>query len=178
MKYFSINVFIIVVSLLISCRDNGHAKKTKKSNSFQHNSTTLKQNSKDYLIAWSENDTLLIRASTTQNFIRNVNGKNVSYNQQDLLEAMHLWHRAMPDIILIDKEINVFDNRSYVNWECTGTNTGMFGKTPPTGKVGHTKGISILTFNDDGKIIHESSYFDMLSFMEDLGYTLSIPVMN
>jgi len=84
----------------------------------------------------------------------------------------------MPDFKMVDKEINVFENRTYVNWEVVGTNTGMYGTISPTGKIGHTEGISILTFDDEGHIVHESVFFDHLGLLEEWGYSISSPIME
>lgn len=174
----NLTLFCIVLILLVACRDNKTIENKNRSTSTNSNLSILKNVTKDYLNAWSEYDTLLQQSITIQKVIRNVNGENVSYNQHELFKSMHFWYRAMPDIKIIDKEITVIENRTYVNWVSTGTNTGMFGDIPPTGKVGQANGISILTFNDAGKIVHEITYFDMLSLMEELGYTMSSPVMN
>ncbi|APQ15983.1 ester cyclase [Maribacter hydrothermalis] len=174
----SFNLFCLVLIILVACKDN--VPRINKNQVMANNTyvSVLKETTKIYLNAWSEYDTLLQQSITIQKVVRNVNGENVSYNQHELFKSMHFWYRAMPDIKIIDKEITVIENRTYVNWVSTGTNTGMFGDIPPTGKVGQTNGISILTFNDAGKIVHEIAYFDMLSLMEELGYTLESPVMN
>ncbi|WP_047245021.1 ester cyclase [Maribacter thermophilus] len=176
MKYlgFTITVFV----LYTACRDTSSLEKNDLSDNTALHVSTLKKNTKKYLNAWSEYDTLLLKSVAIQKFVRNVNGENISYDRRQLFRSMHFWNRAMPDLSVVDKEITVVENRTYVNWECHGTNTGMLGDTPPTGKVGQTTGISILTFDDAGKIVHEVTYFDMLSFMKDLGYTLSLPVME
>ncbi|MBQ4914760.1 ester cyclase [Maribacter sp. MMG018] len=168
----------VVWMLCMACGNKNSHKNNDPSPTPKPNISVLKQNTKKYLSAWSEYDTLLQQSVTIQKFVRNVNGENISYDQHELFKSMYFWHRAMPDILVVDKEITIVENRTYVNWECHGTNTGMLGDTPPTGKVGQTKGVSILTFDDAGKIVHEVTYFDMLNFMEDLGYSLSIPVMK
>lgn len=178
MKTYVQTISIILLILLVACRDKAQLENKSLIMAKNTHVSSLKKTAKIYLIAWSEFDTLLQQSVTIQNVVRNVNGENISYNQHELFKSMHFWQRAMPDIKIVDKEIAVIENRAYVNWESTGTNTGMFGKTPPTGKVGQTSGISILTFNDAGKIVHEAAYFDKLSLMEDLGYTLSSPIMN
>jgi hypothetical protein len=47
-----------------------------------------------------------------------------------------------------------------------GTNTGMFGDNQPTGKTMETHGLTILSFNDKGKVTQEEAYYDQLSFLE------------
>lgn len=168
----------IILVLCMACVNKHPNKNNDPYPTSKPNISILKQNTKKYLSAWREYDTLLQQSVTIQKFVRNVNGVNMSYDQHELYKCMYYWHSALPDLLIVLKEITVVENRTYANWECHGTNTGMLGNTPPTGKVAQTKGISVLTFNDAHKIVHEATYFDMLSFMEELGYSLSLPVME
>jgi predicted ester cyclase len=178
MKTFSITLFAIVFVVLIACRDKKTIKNNDTLTTINYNKNTLKKTTKNYMNAWSDYDTLLLQSITIQKFVRNVNGDNISFTQHELFNSIHFWYRVMPDLKIVDKEIIVVENRTYVNWVGTGTNTGMFGDIPPTGKVGHINGFSILTFNDDSKIVHEIAFFDKLSLMEAWGYSLAPPVMN
>jgi predicted ester cyclase len=163
---------------MIGCKDG---KTTEQETDFTiaySTASNLKKITKSYLSAWSENDTVLQQMITIKNVVRNVNGELISDNQEGLFRIMHFWHRALPDFKMVEKEINVVGNRTYVSWMFTGTNTGMFGDIPPTGKKGHTEGISILTFDDAGHIVHEAAFFDLMGLMEEWGYTVSPPVME
>ncbi|WP_339627639.1 ester cyclase [uncultured Maribacter sp.] len=178
MEKLKFNLFAILISLFFACKDT-NALETKdilpKTNT---SATILKKATKTYLSAWSDNDTVLLKMITINKLVRNVNGKIQSTNQSELFESMQIWHRAMPDFKMIDKEINVFENRTYVNWIGTGTNTGMFGDIPPTGKIGHTVGMSILTFDDEAHMVHESVVFDNLGLLKEWGYSISSPIME
>lgn len=178
MKTLSITLFAIVLVVIIACRDKETIRNKNTSTTINDSNNTLKKNTKDYINAWSEYDTLLQQSITIQEIVRNVNGDNISFSQHQLFNSMHFWYKVMPDLKIVDKEIIVVESRTYVNWEATGTNTGMFGEIPPTGKVGQINGFSILTFNNDNKIIHEIAFFDKLSLMEAWGYSLAPPVMN
>jgi len=178
MKPLSITLFAIVLVVLIACRNKETTKNKNTSTTINNANNALKKNTKEYMNAWSEYDTLLLESITIQKFVRNLNGDNISFSQHQLFNSMHFWHRVMPDLKIVDKEIIVVENRTYVNWVGTGTNTGMFGDIPPTGKVGQIHGFSILTFNDDNKIVHEIAFFDKLNLMEAWGYSLAPPVMN
>ncbi len=138
----------------------------------------LQKSTEYYLNAWSKNDTVLHRQVTAKKMVRNLNGKIVSVNQDGLLKSIEVWHSALPDFKMIQKEIVTVGNRAFVNWAGTGTNTGMFGEHSPTGKKIHIEGFSVLTFNDAGLIVHESVFYDLLGAMEEWGYTLLPPVME
>jgi len=138
----------------------------------------LKTASESYLKAWSDNDTTLLQTITIQNMVRNVNGDITSSNRSGLVETMSYWHTAIPDFKVVYREIIVVDNRSFINWSSTGTNTGMFGDTPPTGKKTTTEGFSVLTFDDAGQLIHENAYYNLLGVMTDWGHTVSPPIIE
>ncbi|TLP80242.1 ester cyclase [Maribacter sp. ACAM166] len=175
-QYFYL--FVILILLTFGCKDGKPIQPQTDLTIASPTASTLKKATKNYLSAWSDNDTILHQLVTIKNLVRNVNGEIISVNQNELFKTMQFWHRAMPDFKMVEKEINVVGNRTYVNWTGTGTNTGMFGKVPPSGKKGHTEGISILTFDDTGHIVHEAVCFDLLGLMEEWGYTISPPVMK
>lgn len=178
MKKLDFNLFTLLFILVFSCKDANPPKTKEGLPKFSATATTLKKATKAYLSAWSDYDTVLLELITTDKLVRNVNGEILSVDQSELFKSMDFWHRAMPDFKMVDKEINVVGNRTYVNWVGTGTNTGMFGDIPPTGKIGHTEGISILTFDDEGYIVHESIFFDRLGLLEEWGYSISSPIME
>lgn len=138
----------------------------------------LKTATENYLKAWSDKDTIMIQAMSVPNLERIINGKIVSSDLSGLRESLKFWHTAIPDFKIGTREIIVKGNRTYTSWTCTGIHTGMLGDTPPTGKKSITEGFSILTFDDNGKLVHESAYYDLLGLMEDWGYTMVAPVME
>lgn len=176
MEKISFYLFIISTIILISCKDIKSLE--IKENSLIVSNSTLKKTTKTYLEAWSDNDSVVLEMITIHNLIRNVNGDIQSVNQHELYESMNELHTVMPDYKIIDKEVNVIDNRIYVTWVGTGTNTGMVGDVPPTGKIGHLEGISILTFNDENRIVHEAVFFDNLALLKEWGYSISPPIMK
>jgi hypothetical protein len=178
MEKLKFNLFIILVTLSFACKDTNTLDSKENLPKISTSEISLIKTTKTYLSAWSDNDTVLLKMITTNKLVRNVNGEILSANQSELFESMQFWHRAMPDFKIVDKEINVIGNRTYVNWIGTGTNTGMFGDIPPTGKTGHTVGVSILTFDDDAHIVHESVVFDNLRLLKEWGYSISSPIMK
>jgi hypothetical protein len=178
MEKLKFNLFIILVTLSFACKDTNTLESKESLPKTSTSEISLIKTTKTYLSAWSDNDTVLLKRITTNKLVRNVNGEILSANQSELFESMQFWHRAMPDFKIVDKEINVIGNRTYVNWIGTGTNTGMFGDIPPTGKTGHTVGVSILTFDDDAHIVHESVVFDNLRLLKEWGYSISSPIMK
>jgi steroid delta-isomerase-like uncharacterized protein len=66
-------------------------------------------------------------------------------------------------------------DKVFMNWTITATNTGEFSDYPATGKKVKVSGITRLDLNEEGKIIYENIYYNELSLMQQLGYTLSMP---
>jgi predicted ester cyclase len=56
----------------------------------------------------------------------------------------------------------------------TGINTGTLGEMPPTGKRFQISGMAITRILD-GKIIEDETYWNVLDFYQQLGYTLIPP---
>jgi len=178
MKKSSLCSFAIIVLLTFACKDKILLKSQEADVMSKSKIDALKKTTKTYLTASNMHDTLLQHTITTKNFVRIINGEVISYNQSELSNSMRFWLRAMPDFKIIEKEITVAENKTYVIWLGSGTNTEMFGNRPPTGKIGHTEGMSILTFDSDGHITQETTYFDRLRLLEEWGYEMSPPIMN
>jgi hypothetical protein len=56
----------------------------------------------------------------------------------------------------------------------TGSNTGPLEELPPTGKKAHVSGVYVFHIVE-GKITEEWTYFNLLSYYEQLGFTLTPP---
>ncbi len=129
----------------------------------------------DFIKAWSDNDFELLKSITTKNIVRVANGETAAKNQDEIGDIMKFWHTTIPDFNLNLKNSVVSGNKTYTSWTSTGTNTGNFGENPPTGKKSITQGFTILTFNNEGKVIHEEAFYDLLSVLNQWGYTVTPP---
>lgn len=129
----------------------------------------------DFIKAWSDNDFELLKSITTKNIVRVANGETAAKNQDEIGEIMKFWHTTIPDFNLELKNSVVNGNKTYTSWTSTGTNTGNFGENPPTGKKSITQGFTILTFNNEGKVIHEEAFYDLLSVLNQWGYSVTPP---
>ncbi len=174
-------IILLLLSILvlgISCKEQQRNQVEDEDELQIETEKTLESYSKTYLEAWSNNDTSLVKHIVIRNFVRNVNGEITSSNQTGLMLKMNFWHTALPDFKVVENEIMVDGNRSFINWTSKGTNTGMFGEMTPTGKKSKTEGFSVLTFDDSGQLIHENTFYDFLGVMQDWGYTLLPPNME
>jgi steroid delta-isomerase-like uncharacterized protein len=54
--------------------------------------------------------------------------------------------------------------------EMEGTNDGPMGSMPPSGKRFSTRGVQILHFDEEGRIVAHDNFFDQLSILAQLGF--------
>ena len=72
------------------------------------------------------------------------------------------------------EEVNVKGDKVWCRYTMTGINTGPLGDIPATGKIFQVTGMAI-TRIADGKIIEDETYWNVLGFYQQLGFTLSSP---
>ena len=166
---------VLFLLVLISCNNQKQESKPEGDSTKTSKEQKILENTKIHYEAWNKLDTTLMKTVTIEKITRYANGKLASSDQTGLAATMNYFKTAMPDFTLTTGDLIINDNKSYTKWIVKGTNTGMFGKNPPTGKSGETNGFTILTFNDEGKVTKEEAYFDQLSYLEAWGYTVTPP---
>ena len=72
------------------------------------------------------------------------------------------------------EEVNVKGDRIWSRYSMSGINTGPLGNIPATGKKFQVTGMGI-TRIEDGKIIEDETYWNVLGFFQQLGFTLLPP---
>ena len=121
--------------------------------------------------AWNANDKAAMASSMASNFIRTENANIIAKNPKEYADFMDVYHGAFPDFtVKIDKTV-IYGNKAYLNWTCTGTNTGKFMDNDPTNKKIETHGFSVWTFDTEGKSVREDSFYDNLVVFNQLGLT-------
>ncbi len=87
-------------------------------------------------------------------------------------------HAILSDFHMTIDDMIVKGNRTVIVWTLTGTNTGPlhtpFGDIPATGNKIQFSGAAI-DLIDEGKIVEEWVYFNVLELMLQLGFTLTPP---
>jgi len=127
---------------------------------------------------WNEKDLEAIDTFFSESIVRQVNGVNLASRKSELKANIQLYFTAFPDLKLELDHVMADNNEVYLNWTLTGSNTGVFGELPPTGKKIKISGITRMDFDDEGKIAVEQVYYNELSLMQQLGHTLSPPVLE
>jgi steroid delta-isomerase-like uncharacterized protein len=126
-----------------------------------------------YVAAWSGADLGGLDAVMTADVKRQSPGGLSSDGLDALKKVVTDLRTAYPDAEVVLDENYHMQDRSFLLWTFTGTNTGP-GATPPTGKSVKLSGATFIRYQD-GKIAEELVYFDVLDWQTQLGYTLTPP---
>jgi steroid delta-isomerase-like uncharacterized protein len=97
---------------------------------------------------------------------------NASFD--DFKNSVTALHGSFPDCSFTFNDTLVNDDKIIVFATFTGTNTGSLEGLPPTGKKAHVSGVYVF-FIIDGRIAEEWTYFNLLSYYEQLGFALTPP---
>ncbi|MGA9269536.1 MAG: ester cyclase [Lutimonas sp.] len=128
--------------------------------------------------AWNEKDLAAIDTYFSEGIVRKVNGVNLASSKNELTANLQVYFTGFPDLkIELDHMISD-GNETYMSWTITGSNTGVFGELPPTGKRIKISGITRMLFDEQGKIEVEEAYYNELSLLQQMGHTLSPPVLE
>lgn len=172
MKLVNIATTILVITVF-SCNNEVADKQAAMES--KNDSTKIKI---EELVAegWNKKNAAYLNDKLTDNFVRTVNGITVVANKNEMGPAMNIFFKGFPDLDLVINNITAKGNIAYTNWTFSGTNTGVFGEAPATGKKVTIGGISVSTWDDSGKLSREDVYYNELAMMQQLGYTLQAPV--
>ncbi len=81
--------------------------------------------------------------------------------------------KTFPDLSATLRSIVESGNRAAVEATYRGTNDGPLampgGELPPTGRDVSIELCEVFEVGDDGLIVHDRSYFDVASFLQQLG---------
>jgi steroid delta-isomerase-like uncharacterized protein len=90
----------------------------------------------------------------------------------EVVEALQGWKTAMPDVKGTVKSAIEGDDRVVLEVEWEGTQTGEMvteqGTIPPSGKRQRTPSAFLFDY-ENGKLKESRHYFDMLSFLKQIG---------
>ena len=75
------------------------------------------------------------------------------------------------------EDVNIKRDRIWSRYSMSGINTGPLGKIPATGKKFQVIGMGITRIKD-GKIIEDETYWNVLGFFQQLGFTLTPPKVD
>lgn len=125
--------------------------------------------------SWNDQNMKILAKLTTSEFTRNLNGIRVAKSTNEMEAHMKVFFNAFPDLKISLEETEIKENKVFLLWQATGTNTGVYGEVGATGKKVKINGMSQLYFNDFGKLYREDVYFNELDLLQQLGYSLTFP---
>ncbi len=120
---------------------------------------------------WNKNDHKALNELSVPNLIRNANGARQASNQDEYAAMMTSFFTGFSDFKVALEDTKINGNKATISWRCTGTNNGEFLGNPPTNKKINLPGISVWTFDKEGKAVQEDAYFDNLTLFNQLGIT-------
>ena len=127
---------------------------------------------------WNDKELSSLEIYFADQFIRRVNNAEIAANKKELSANIQVYFTGFPDLTLSIDDIVPYGDLVIMNWTILGTNTGIFGEFPATGKKVKISGITHLTFDKEGKIIYEDVFYNELSLLQQLGYTLMPPILK
>ncbi|EAR01683.1 ester cyclase [Maribacter sp. HTCC2170] len=166
-------LFFLITVLAFSCQSNQETQQIEKKNAL------ILKNFKSFIEnAWNKKNIDSLKTVSAPGYTRQLNGINVAGNINELEANMNIYFNGFPNLEISIMNTVAKDNQLFVQWTFEGTNTGVFGETPATGKHAVVSGYSELTFDDMGKISHEKIYYNELQLLQQLGYNLVEPVVE
>jgi predicted ester cyclase len=96
---------------------------------------------------WNEKDLSQLDQFFSQEFKRRVNNVEIASNKEELTANIQVYLTGFPDLNLLIDDILPYHDQVIMNWTITGTNTGVFGEFPATGKKIKVSGLSHLSFD-------------------------------
>ncbi|MFC4720939.1 ester cyclase [Geojedonia litorea] len=176
MKTLSKTTFLVLTMVVLaSCNQQKNDVKTEAEIKQQALEEQMTAANEALFVAWNSGDTSIVEANMVAEFTRKQNGEPDAKRRDDYIGLINTFRTAIPDITFTYELVTIVGNKTISKWTAKGTNTGMFGDQPPTGKSSVTHGLTIFTFNDEGKVVSEEAYFDQLSYLQQWGYTLVPP---
>ena len=170
-----ITLLVFTVVLLASCNQQKNDVKTEAETKQKALEEKIVATNEALFAAWNSGDAASMEENLTADFSRKQNGEPSAKNREEYIGLMKFFRTAIPEMTFTHELVAVNGNKTLSKWTTTGTNTGMFGDQPATGKSSVTHGFTILTYNDEGKAIAEEVYFDQLSYLQAWGYKLTPP---
>ena len=119
---------------------------------------------------WNKNDHQALKELSVPNLIRNANGSRQASSQDEYAAMMTSFFTGFSDFKVALEDTKINGNKATISWRCTGTNNGEFLGNAPTNKKVNIQGMSVWSFNGEGKAIQEDAFFDNLTMFQQLGY--------
>ncbi len=123
---------------------------------------------------WNHGDLSLTEELFGPDYVRHHPTPAANATLEDLINTVLSNRSVFPDYLLEFKDMIINKDKIIVTGTMTGTHAGSIGEVPATGKKVRMDGIYIYRIADN-KIAEEWTYFNLLSYYQQLGYSLVPP---
>ena len=127
---------------------------------------------------WNKKEITKLEMVMTEDASRRVNNITVANNRKEVAANIAVFISGFPDLNITMSNLHISNKYASYNWIFSGTNTGIFGEFPATGKKVKISGMSKVTFNEEGKIVLEDVSYNELDLLQQLGYSLDPPILE
>lgn len=124
---------------------------------------------------WNLKNLDVIKSLVTDDFVRNLNGIDVANGPLEMEAHINIYFKGFPDLEIQLNDIYNQEGNVIATWTFTGTNTQEFAEFAATGKKTAVNGVTILKFNEEGKMVREDTFYNELYLLQQMGYTLKPP---
>lgn len=130
--------------------------------------------------AWSLHEPDRVDAIFTNDATyEDVAGGQVHCGKAEIKQLLQAAFTFAPDFRVTLRSLVVAGETATTEWEIEGTQTGpagvgQVGELPATGRTFRLRGASVLVFRH-GRIAHVTDYYDMATFLRQLGGTFQPP---
>ncbi|MBT8181082.1 MAG: ester cyclase [Eudoraea sp.] len=166
-----IYIFILLV-VITACKTENKSAELSMNDTLANNLNVFIDS------CWNDQNVSKLNELVDKNFVRMLNGINVAKNENEMAAHMNVFFTGFPDLKIQYSDAYIEGNNIFMNWECTGSNTGIFGEMPATGKKVKIQGLTHLYFTQEGKLYKEDVYYNELDLLQQLGYSLKSPVLE
>jgi len=87
---------------------------------------------------------------------------------QAVRDQLAMYRTAFPDLRQEILSMSTSGDRTFVQLRIQGTNSGAWGKMPPTGRSMDVMGIDMVRF-ENGKVVEHWGYMEEMKMMQQLG---------
>lgn len=126
-------------------------------------------------VCWNKKEITKLEMVMTEDVSRRVNNIVVAHNRKEVAANIAVFMSGFPDLKITLSSLHISGSCAFYNWTFSGTNTGIFGEFPATGKKVKVNGMSKVIFNEEGKIVQEDVSYNELDLLQQLGYSLLPP---
>lgn len=167
-----LSFYMLSFFLGYSCNEIGKEMERERKQIEQN----VQNNIETYITScWNQNDVGALNEITTSEFVRTLNGIKVVSSQNEMKAHLNVFARGFPDMEVSLDNMYLIEDRAFLKWHFTGSNSGVYGEFPPTHKKVKVSGLSQISFDSHGLLLKEDTYFNELSLLQQLGYHLSPP---